>query len=92
MDVKCCIGVEVMLKWLREVFNMALKRFSVTVSEDMHAWIAEQAEKRGLTMNAVVIFALETYRKQEEVGPQMQLLNELINSGMLIEKEKQGLE
>lgn len=68
---------------------MALKRFSVTVSEDMHTWIAEQAEKRGLTMNAVVIFALETYRKQEEVGPQMQLLQELIASGVLNEQGKQ---
>ena len=68
---------------------MALKRFSVTVSEDMHAWIAEQAEKRGLTMNAVVIFALEVYRKQEEVGPQLQLIQDLIASGVL-EQLKQG--
>ena len=68
---------------------MALKRFSVTVSEAMHTWIAEQAEKRGLTMNAVVIFALETYRKQEELGPQMQLLQELIASGVLNEQGKQ---
>ena len=68
---------------------MALKRFSVTVSEDMHKWIAEQAEKRGLTMNAVVIFALEMYRKQEDVGPQLQLLQDLIASGVLAEQGKQ---
>ena len=68
---------------------MALKRFSVTVAEDMHAWLAEQSEKRGLTMNALVIFALEMYRKQEEVGPQMKLLQELLSSGILVEQEKQ---
>ena len=68
---------------------MALKRFSVTVAEDMHAWIAEQSEKRGLTMNAIVIFALEMYRKQEEVGPQMKVLQELLSSGILVEQEKQ---
>ena len=68
---------------------MALKRFSVTVAEDMHAWIAEQSEKRGLTMNAIVIFALEMYRKQEEVGPQMKVLQELLASGILVEQEKQ---
>ena len=68
---------------------MALKRFSVTVSEDMHAWIAEQAEKRGLTMNAVVIFALEMYRKQEDMGPQLHLLQELLASGFVGEKESE---
>ena len=68
---------------------MALKRFNVTLSEDMHAWLAEQSEKRGLTMNALVIFALEMYRKQEEVGPQMKLLQELLSSGILVEQEKQ---
>lgn len=68
---------------------MALKRFSVTVAEDMHAWIAEQSEKRGLTMNAIVIFALEMYRKQEEVGPQMKMIQELLSSGVLTQQQKE---
>ena len=68
---------------------MALKRFSVTVSEDMHAWLAEQSEKRGLTMNALVIFALEMYRKQEEVGPQMKMIQELLSSGVLTQQQKE---
>lgn len=68
---------------------MALKRFSVTISEELHSWIAEQSEKRGLTMNAIIIFALEMYRKQEEVGPQMKVLQELLASGILVEQEKQ---
>ena len=69
---------------------MTLKRFNVTLSEDMHTWIAEQSEKRGLTMNAIVIFALEMYRKQEEVSPQMKLIQELLSSGILTEQQKQG--
>ena len=68
---------------------MALKRFNVTLAEDMHAWLAEQSEKRGLTMNALVIFALEMYRKQEEVGPQMKMIQELLSSGVLAEQQKQ---
>ena len=43
---------------------MALKRMSIKVSEEMHAWLADEAEKRGLTMNAIVIFALENYYKE----------------------------
>ena len=68
---------------------MALKRFNVTLSEDMHAWLAEQSEQRGLTMNALVIFALEMYRKQEEVGPQMKMIQELLSSGVLTQQQKE---
>lgn len=43
---------------------MALKRMNIKVSEDMHTWLQNEANERGLTMNAVIIFALETYRNQ----------------------------
>lgn len=50
---------------------MALKRMNIKVSEDMHSWVQAEADKRGLTMNAVVIFALETYFAQQQVLPNM---------------------
>lgn len=57
--------------------KMALKRMSIKVSEEMYSWVSEEAEKRGLTMNAVVIFALETYYNQQNVMPQLSALKEL---------------
>lgn len=46
---------------------MTMKRLNIKVNEDMYNWVAEQSEKRGLTMNAVVILALETYVTQSVV-------------------------
>ena len=51
---------------------MALKRMSIKVSEEMHAWLAVEAEKRGLTMNAIIIFALENYYKETIALPGLQ--------------------
>ena len=56
---------------------MALKRMSIKVSEEMYNWISDEAEKRGLTMNAVVIFALETYYNQQTVMPNISAMKEL---------------
>lgn len=38
-----------------------MKRFNMILTEEMHTFIQQNAEKRGLTMNAVVIVALEYY-------------------------------
>ena len=51
---------------------MALKRMSIKVSEEMHAWLSVEAEKRGLTMNAIVIFALENYYRESIALPSIQ--------------------
>jgi len=64
---------------------MALKRMSIKVSEEMHEWLQQGAEKRGLTMNAVVIFALENYYNQEVVIPQIKAMGEML------EKQEQEL-
>lgn len=44
-----------------------MKRLNIKVNEEMYDWVAEQSSKRGLTMNAVVILALETYVTQSVV-------------------------
>ena len=50
---------------------MALKRMSLKVSEELYDFIAADGEKRGLSMNAVVIFALETYYQQMSAMSQL---------------------
>lgn len=50
---------------------MAVKRLNAHISEEMHAWLKVEAEKRGLTMNAIVIFALEFYQMTQNTLPNM---------------------
>lgn len=50
---------------------MALKRMSIKVSEEIYDWVSAEGEKRGLSMNAVVIFALETYYQQTNAMAQL---------------------
>lgn len=57
---------------------MALKRMNIKVSEEMHEWLQKEADKRGLTMNAVIIFALETYQNQREVIPNISKMQSLM--------------
>ena len=66
---------------------MALKRMSIKVSEDMHTWLQQEADKRGLTMNAVVIFALETYYNQTTVMPNIPKMMEALEKLEQQEKE-----
>lgn len=55
-----------------------LKRLNVRLRPEMHEWLKLQAEMRGLTMNAMVIFAIETYVQQQQMMPMLpQMLEEL---------------
>lgn len=56
---------------------MALKRMSLKVSEDLYNYIAAEAEKEGLSMNAVIIFALNNYRRENTVVPQLGAMTEI---------------
>jgi hypothetical protein len=74
---------------------MALKRMGIKVSEDMHEWLQESSERRGLTMNAIVIFALENYYNQEMVIPQIKAMGELLEKQeeeLRLVNERKGLE
>ena len=66
---------------------MALKRMSIKVSEDMHTWLQQEADKRGLTMNAVIIFALETYYNQTTVMPNIPKMMEALEKFEQLEKD-----
>lgn len=46
---------------------MALQRMSIKVSEEMHEWLHEESDRRGLTMNSIIILALENYHKETTV-------------------------
>lgn len=41
-----------------------LKRLNIRVRPEMHEWLSKNAESRGLSQNAMVILALETYMQQ----------------------------
>jgi len=57
---------------------MALKRMSIKVSEELYNYIAGEAEREGLSMNAVIIFALNNYKTQNTVVPSMNAMKELL--------------
>ena len=46
-----------------------LKRLNARVRVELHEWLQKSAEDRGLTMNAMIILALETYLQQQQVLP-----------------------
>lgn len=60
-----------------------LKRLNIRIRPEMHEWLAINAEMRGVSMNAMVIMALETYVQQQQVMP---LLPELLER---LKKEQQ---
>jgi hypothetical protein len=64
-----------------------LKRVTIRVHPEMHEWFTKMANAKGLTMNAIMIFALETYMQQQTMMPMMgDMLRELNKE---LEKEKQ---
>ena len=68
--------------------SMALKRMSIKVSEEMHDWLKVEADKRGLTMNAIIIFALENYYRQNEVIPTMEAMKVLIEQANQLQEQQ----
>lgn len=46
-----------------------LKRLNVRIRPEMHEWLQKSAEARGISMNAMVIFAIETYVQQQQLMP-----------------------
>lgn len=68
---------------------MAVKRLNAHISEEMHAWLKSEAEKRGLTMNAIVIFALETYYNQTTVMPNIPKMMEALEKLEQLEKDSE---
>lgn len=68
---------------------MSLKRISLRVSEELYDYIAEEAERDGLSMNAVIIFALNNYKTQNTVVPNIDAMKELLE---YVKKEEQRTE
>lgn len=64
---------------------MTLRRMSIKVSEELYNYISNEAEKEGLSMNAVIIFALNTYKTQNTVVPNIEVMKDLLEA---LEKEK----
>lgn len=58
---------------------MALKRMSIKISEELYNYITAEAEREGLSRNAVIIFALNNYKTQNTVVPGMEVMKELLS-------------
>lgn len=56
---------------------MALKRMSIKVSQELYDFIATEAEREGLSMNAVIIFALNNYKAQKTMPNQLATIERL---------------
>lgn len=55
-----------------------MKRMSLKVSDELYNLISSEAEERALTMNAVVIFALENHYNQKNNSADLSTLQMLI--------------
>ena len=42
-----------------------MKRFTITLPEELHEWLSNEAKERGLPMNAISILALESYKNSK---------------------------
>lgn len=46
-----------------------LIRTSIRLTPEMHEWYKEEASKIGIPMNAMIIFALKQYQREEDMLP-----------------------
>ena len=63
--------------------SVELQRMNIRIRPQLHQLLRESANQRGLSMNAMVILALETYLTQQQVvdnlEPLLKAYNELID-------------
>ena len=67
-----------------------LKRMSIKVSEELYDFIANEAEREGLSMNAVIIFALNNYKKEQSVIPSLNNANALMELYQLHQQQERS--
>lgn len=65
---------------------MGLKRMSIRISDELHEFLNNEAAREGLSMNAIVVFALNGYKDQKTVVPGMSVMKELLER---IEQEEE---
>lgn len=65
-----------------------LKRLNIRLTPEMHELVSDAAQKRGITMNALVVFAIETYIQQTQVIPILPELMRIYNDMEAKEKEE----
>lgn len=45
---------------------MSKTKFSLRLTEDLYEWFKTEAEKRGMSVNALISYVLSEYKKEEE--------------------------
>lgn len=56
------------------------RRTTISLSEDMHEWYKKEAEKIGVPFNALVVFAMLQYQKEQMVVPNIPGLMEAMQT------------
>ena len=61
-------------------------RTSIRLTTEMHEWFKAEAEKIGIPMNAMVVFALKQYMREESVLPNLpEIIKAMVESNKLRE-------
>lgn len=66
------------MDYMNGVIVLEMKRMNIRVPSDMHEWVKKQSERRGVTMSAIVIMALENYMMAREMGSNLTRLEEIL--------------
>lgn len=73
--------------------EMKYIKTSLRLTEEMHEWYKEEAEKIGIPMNALIIFAMKQYQREEMVLPNLpEMLKTFAAFNVNIHKEEEGSE
>lgn len=56
-----------------------MKRFTITLPDDLHEWLTNESKERGIPMNAVSILALESYKNSKLRVLPAEVFLEIIN-------------
>lgn len=72
--------------------QMAKKKITVSVSEELYNWCSEQSEAYGMSIPSLFVVAMAQYKDQATVLTQMPTMIQMIQQGMnlqVIEQNKQ---
>jgi len=45
---------------------MTKTKFSLRLTEELYEWLKEEAEKKGISINALISFVLSDYKNEQE--------------------------
>lgn len=68
-----------------------LIRTSIRLTPEMHEWFKKEAESIGIPMNAMIIFALKQYQREETVLPNLpEIMKAMVAASQLSDDERRN--